>query len=66
MGLLKEEKAQGSAELVLIFGGIIVIAIFAAIVYKNYLNGSGSAISSTDVNNINNSLQNLTNKFNSS
>ena len=65
MGILKEERGQGGAELLLIFGGIIVIAIAAGIYYKNYLNGTGQSISNTDVQNINKSLDNLTNKFNS-
>jgi len=64
MKILKDEKAQGSAELILIFGGIIVIAIVAAIYYKNYVNGAANAINSTDVQNINHSLDNLTQKFN--
>jgi len=64
MKILKEEKAQGSAELILVFGGIIVIAIVAALAYKNYLNGAGSAVNSTDVQNINQSLNNLSQKFN--
>lgn len=65
MGMLKEESGQGAAELILIFGGIIVIAIIAAIYYRNYLVGMGSEINKTDVKNINDSLTNLANKFNS-
>ena len=65
MGILKEERGQGAAELILIFGGIIVIAVAAGVYYKNYLNGTGAAINSTDVQNINTSLNNLTAKFNS-
>jgi uncharacterized protein (UPF0333 family) len=64
MRILKEEKAQSSAELILIFGGIIVIAIIAALVYKNYLSGLGSAVNQTSVQDINTSLTNLTQKFN--
>jgi hypothetical protein len=64
MGILKEENAQGAAEFILIFGGVIVIVIIAAIFYKNYLNGAGNEINSTDVDNINKSLNNLSNKFN--
>ncbi|MGZ7046961.1 MAG: class III signal peptide-containing protein [Methanobacterium sp.] len=63
MQIIKENKGQGSAELILIFGGIIVIAIIAAIYYKNYLSGLGNA-SSSDVQNVNNNLTQLKNKFN--
>lgn len=63
MQILKDDKGQGSAELIMIFGGIIVIAIAAGIYYKNYLNGLGSEINNTDVKNVTNSLQNLKNKF---
>lgn len=63
MQILKEENAQGSAEFILIFGGIIVIAIVASVFYKNYLDGLGDATNSTDVQNVNNDLQNLAGEF---
>lgn len=63
MRVLKEEEGQGSAELILIFGGIIVIAVIAALYYKNYLAGLGNEINNTDVNNVNGNLTNLKNKF---
>jgi uncharacterized protein (UPF0333 family) len=63
MKILKEESAQGSAEFLMIFGGIIVIVVVAAIFYKNYLSGAGAEINKTDVQNINDSLTNLTKKF---
>lgn len=64
MQILKEDKGQSSAELVLILGGIIVIAIVAAIFYRNYLVGLGNEINNTDVQNVTNSLEGLKNKFN--
>ena len=64
MGILKEENAQGAAEYILIFGGVIVIVIAAALYYKNYLNGMGTEINKTDLQNINNSLTGLLTKFN--
>lgn len=63
MRILKEENAQGAAEYILIFGGVIVIAIIAAIFYKNYLNGLGSETNKTEVQNINQSLNNLSDKI---
>lgn len=63
MKILKEESAQSSAELMLIVGGMIVIAIVAAILYKNYLSGIGDNIKSTDVVNVTNNIQTLNNEF---
>jgi uncharacterized protein (UPF0333 family) len=62
MQIIKEDEGQGSAELILIFGGIIVISIIAAIYYRNYLAGLGNA-SGSDVQNVNNNLSQLKNKF---
>ena len=64
MQILKENKGQGSAELILIFGGIIVIAVVAALYYKNYLSGLGTEINNTDLQNVTNGLNNLKTKFN--
>ncbi|MBI5679961.1 MAG: class III signal peptide-containing protein [Methanobacterium sp.] len=58
MQILKDEKAQVSAEYILLFGGVIVIAVVAAIFYRNYLTGLENA-SMTDVQNVTNSLNNL-------
>ena len=62
MQILKEEHGQGSAELILLFGGIIVIAIVALIFYKDYLIGLGDATGS-DVESLANQLKNLQNKL---
>jgi uncharacterized protein (UPF0333 family) len=35
---LKDEKGQGAAEYILLFGGVIVIAIAALLVYQSYFN----------------------------
>ena len=63
MQILKDEKAQGSAEYLLLFGGVIVIAVVAALFYKNYLTGLENE-TSTDVQNVTNQLQNITQKVN--
>ena len=63
MKIIEEEKAQGSAEMILIFGGLIVIAIVAAVFYRNYLTGLGNEINTTDVENVTNSISNLKNLF---
>ena len=66
MQIIIEDEGQGSAELILLFGGIIIIAIVAAFYYINYLSGLGNAINQTDVQNVNNNLTQLKNKFNGS
>ena len=63
MKLLKDETAQVSAELILLFGGIIVIALVALISYQNYLKGLGNEINGTQLNNTTNNILNLKNKF---
>jgi len=63
MKMLVEESGQGSAELILLFGGIIVIAIVALIAYKNYLNGLGSEINGSQLNETNNAIQGLKDLF---
>ena len=65
MRILKEESAQTSAELMLVLGGMIVIAIAAAILYRDYLNGIGNNIKNTDVVNINNNISYLKTIFQS-
>ncbi|HIH61720.1 MAG TPA: class III signal peptide-containing protein [Methanobacteriales archaeon] len=63
MNIGYDETAQGSAEMILLFGGVIVIVIFAALWYKNYLISAGNEINRTDVKTVTNSIQNLKNKF---
>ncbi len=63
MQILKDERAQGSAELILVFGGVIVIALVAAIWFKNYLVGAGNEVNTTDVQNVTNQLNQLQDKF---
>lgn len=36
MNFLKDEAGQGAAEYILLFGGVIVIAVAALIIYKQY------------------------------
>ncbi|MCK9150339.1 class III signal peptide-containing protein [Methanobacterium alcaliphilum] len=63
MNIFKDERAQGSAELVLLFGGMIVIVIIGALSYRNYVTNIGNEINSTDVQEMTNSIQNLKNDF---
>lgn len=63
MKMLKEETAQGSAELILLFGGIIVIALVALIAYQNYVNGLGNEINGSQLNNTTNEISKLKDLF---
>jgi hypothetical protein len=63
MKIFEDEMAQGSAEMILIFGGIIVIAIVAAVFYRNYLSGLGNEMVDNDLNKLTNSIDNLNDKF---
>ncbi|MGZ7109447.1 MAG: class III signal peptide-containing protein [Methanobacterium sp.] len=62
MEIMEDERAQTSAEMILLFGGIMVIALVALIVYNNYTKGLGEATNST-VNNVTSSINNLSSKF---
>ena len=48
MSLLKDEKGQGAAEYILLFGGVIVIAIAALLIYQAYF-ANTQFVSSEDV-----------------
>jgi hypothetical protein len=37
MELIKDERGQGAAEYILLFGGVIVVAIAALVIYRNYI-----------------------------
>lgn len=63
MGIIKDEAAQSSAEYILLFGGVIAIVVAASWYYKNYLVGLGNSINSTELQNVTNQINNLTNKF---
>lgn len=40
MKFLKDEAGQGAAEYILLFGGVIVIAIIALLIYREYFSKS--------------------------
>lgn len=65
MGIVKDEAAQTSAEYVLILGGIIVIALVAIIVYKNYVSGVGSNITNgSEMNSVNGNITQINKTLN--
>ena len=54
-----DENGQASAELILLFGGIMVVVLLAIYMYNNYMDDLSSEISSKEVNEFNNQLNNL-------
>ncbi|WP_295590056.1 class III signal peptide-containing protein [uncultured Methanobrevibacter sp.] len=54
-----DETGQASAELILLFGGIMVVVLLVIYMYNNYMDDLSSEISSKEVNEFNNQLNNL-------
>ena len=54
-----DNKAQASAEFILLFGGIIVVVLLAIHMYNNYMNDLSGQIQSKEVNDLNNQLNTL-------
>jgi hypothetical protein len=48
MSFVKDECGQGAAEYILLFGGVIVIAIAALLIYQAYFKNTGNMSSGTD------------------
>ena len=55
MEFLKDEGGQGAAEYILLFGGVIVIAIAALLIYRQYFQNT-SLNSAQDVNTVRSSI----------
>lgn len=58
-----DNKAQASAEFILLFGGIMVVVLLVIFLYNNYISDLSGEISSKEVNEFNNELGNLKNYF---
>lgn len=58
MSFLKDEGGQGAAEYILLFGGVIVIAIIALLIYRQYMNKANNQLSSgSDINEVRSSVR---------
>ena len=57
MNFLKDEAGQGAAEYILLFGGVIVIAIAALVIYRQYFDGNANIQTSTDISNVRSSAK---------
>ena len=56
MKFINDVKGQGAAEYILLFGGVIVIAIAALLIYRTYFNGNGNLDASSDISHIRTSV----------
>ena len=56
MEILKDEGGQGAAEYILLFGGVIVIAVAALLIYRTWFSGSGGLASSSDIQSVRGSI----------
>ena len=54
---LKDEMGQGAAEYILLFGGIIVIAIAVLLIYRSYVESTNPLNASEDINRVRSSSQ---------
>ena len=62
-GIIKDNRGQGSVELILIIGGIIVIILLVVSMYKSYLVDLGSEIDSNELNGLNGSFGDIASRF---
>ena len=56
MKILKDEGGQGAAEYILLFGGVIVIAVAALLIYNSYFKGNQGFAASSDISNVRKSV----------
>ncbi len=56
MKFMKDEAGQGAAEYILLFGGVIVIAIVALLIYRAYFSRS-NLNAAQDINNVRGNVQ---------
>ena len=56
MDIINDENGQGAAEYILLFGGVIVIAVAALMIYNQYFKNSGTISSSADISKVRTSV----------
>ncbi|MDO5850134.1 MAG: class III signal peptide-containing protein [Methanobacteriaceae archaeon] len=61
--ILKDNNAQGAVELLLLLGGVLVVVLILVSIYKSYLSDLTLEVSSSELNELNNSFNELANKF---
>jgi hypothetical protein len=61
MDFINDEGGQGAAEYILLFGGVIVIAIAALVIYNDYIDSTNPLRASNDVNSVRTTVNNAYN-----
>ena len=56
MKILKDESGQGAAEYILLFGGIIVVAVVAIVIYRAYFSKNSPLKASKDISSVRGSV----------
>ncbi|HOI40360.1 MAG TPA: class III signal peptide-containing protein [Methanobacterium sp.] len=56
MNIVDDERGQGAAEYILLFGGVIVVAVAALIIYQSYLEDTSGLDPNEDINAIRTSV----------
>lgn len=58
--ILKDESGQGAAEYILLFGGVIVIALAGLLIYRSYFSNNTSGLNATeDISSIRNNVSSI-------
>lgn len=60
MNFVEDERGQGAAEYILLFGGVIVIAIAALFIYTQYFQGQSGINVQQDLQNVRQSTNQAT------
>ncbi|MBQ6138941.1 MAG: class III signal peptide-containing protein [Methanobrevibacter sp.] len=56
----KDEYGQGAAEYILLFGGVIVIALAGLLIYRSYFSNNTSGLNATqDISSIRNNVSSI-------
>ncbi len=63
LNIFKDNKAQGSVELILIIGGILVIVLLVVSMYKSYLLDLGNEMDSHEIKTLNSSFNDINSRF---
>lgn len=58
MSFINDECGQGAAEYILLFGGVIVIAIATLLIYKGYVDSANPFYSNVDISRVRSSIPN--------
>lgn len=56
INIIKDEKGQGAAEYILLFGGVIIIALVALQIYSNYFSNGDTFSAKEDAEQIRENL----------